>query len=48
MLFFLFCISIANVSLKVTSCDYDRFLNGNLIKFLDSYSFSRLSSLELV
>ena len=41
-------IKIANVSLKMTYCDYDRFLNGNLIKSLDSYTFSSLSSLELL
>ena len=42
----LFRISIA--TLKMNHCDYDRFLNGNLIKSLDSYTFSSLSSLELV
>ena len=41
-------IKIANVALKMTYCDYDRFLNGNLIKSLDSYTFSSLSSLELL
>ncbi|XP_074614459.1 uncharacterized protein LOC141874189 [Acropora palmata] len=32
----------------MTYCGYDRFLNGNLIKSLDSYAFSSLSSLELL
>ena len=41
-------IKIANVALKMTYCCYDRFLNGNLIKSLDSYTFSSLSSLELL
>ena len=44
----LFRISIANATLKMTYCDYDRFLNANLIKSLDSDTFSSLSSLELV
>ena len=38
----------SNVAVKMTYCDYDRFLNGNLIKSLDSYTFSSLSSLELL
>ena len=38
-------ISVANLALY---CNYDRFLNGNLIKSLDSYTFSSLSSLELL
>ena len=42
----LFRISIA--TLKMTHCDYDRFLNGNLIKSLDSYIFSSLSSLKVL
>ena len=41
-------IKIANVALKMTYCGYDRFLNGNLIKSLDSHAFRGLSSLELL
>ena len=43
-------IKIANVALKMTYCDidYDRFLNGNSIKSLDSYTFSSLWSLEIL
>ena len=41
-------ISIANVVPKMTYCDYDRLLNGNLIKSLDTYTLSSLSSLELL
>ena len=41
-------IKIANVALEMTYCVYDRFLNGNLIKSPDSYTFSSLSSLEIL